>query len=366
VLASRSGIDPITRPLNPDCTLDVNGRLIHCNEDLVRALGSGKDELMGQPFSHLLTDESGQALNRAFDHLVGAGAAQTELQLKMKDGATIYADARLTALYDSQGHFTMIRCALQVIPTLLLLQQRHEENERLRRALHNLHEEVSLLASIISHDLRQPLHATLALCEFLEMEYISHLDAQAQWYLQSIEQANMTMKELIEDVVRYARLLSASGAYEEVNLGQLVEEVREELSATLAERGATLQIVGQWPVVTCDRERVKELLTELMTNAIKFNDKPQPVIETGMMNEAPEGYTFYVKDDGIGIESSYHESIFRLFYRLHKPEEYSGTGAGLAVCRRIVELHGGRIWVQSQLGAGATFFFTLPRDMPPI
>ncbi|MBI3950303.1 MAG: hypothetical protein HY314_07605 [Acidobacteria bacterium] len=123
-----------------------------------------------------------------------------------------------------------------------------------------------------------------------------------------------------------------------------------------------MRVGGQLPAVTCDCERFKELFTELMTNATKFNEKIQPVVEIGVAKEGPEGHTFYIKDNGIGIEAPYHESIFRLFYRLHQPEQYSGTGAGLAVCRRIVASHGGRIWVQSQPGAGATFFFTLPRN----
>jgi C4-dicarboxylate-specific signal transduction histidine kinase len=252
------------------------------------------------------------------------------------------------------------------LPVPQMIQEREEENEKLKRALYDLHEEVGVLASTLSHHLTQPLRAIHLLCQFLDVEYISHLDAQARGYLQSIEQAGRTMRELIDDVVHYARITSASNLYEEAPLSQLVEQVRKDLSPILAERGATLQVVGELPMVTCDRERFKELLTELTTNAIKFNEQPQPVVEIGVAKEEIGRYTFYLKDHGIGIDEPYHESIFQLFYRLHQPEQYGGTGAGLAVCRRIVESHGGCIWVQSQLGAGATFFFTLPRRIPSI
>jgi len=366
VPASSPESDLITRPLCPDCTLDANGRLIHCNEDLIRLLKSAKSELMGQPFSHLLTDESRQALNRAFDRVVEKGVAQARLQLKTKDAAALYTDTRLTALYDSQGRFTMTQCGLEVLPASLLLQEWEEENAQLKRALHDLNEEFSFLASTISHDLRQPLHVILVFCQFLEDEHINQLDQQAQGYLQSIKQAGTRMKKLVEDVIHYVRITNSSGVYEEVSLDQLVQEVRAELSATPAARGATVNVAGELPTVTCDRERFHELFTELLTNAIKFNDKPQPVAEIGVVKEEPERYTFYIKDNGIGIEEPDHECIFYLFQRLHKPEEYDGTGAGLAVCRRIVESHGGRIWVRSQLGAGATFFFTLPRELPSI
>jgi light-regulated signal transduction histidine kinase (bacteriophytochrome) len=113
-------------------------------------------------------------------------------------------------------------------------------------------------------------------------------------------------------------------------------------------------------VVTCDRERFKELFAHLISNGIKFNDKTQPIAVVTLAKQDTDGYTFSVWDNGIGIEEPYHETIFRLFQRLHKPEEYSGSGAGLAICRRIVESHGGRIWLRSQLGEGSTFFFTLP------
>ena len=360
--------DPAPSPasLSPDCTFDSSGNMIYTNDDLTRLLGYSKNELMGRPFSSLLTPEARQALNRAFDRLVEKGAVQTKLQLMSKDGTQIHADAHLTALYDSQGHFAMTRCGLQVVPASLLVQERDEEIERLKKALHNVNEEFSSLASTISHDLRQPLHAILVLCQFLEEESLSRLDEQAQGYVRSIEQASTKMKEMIEDLVHYARITSNSNAYEEVNLRQLVDQGRDNMAATLAERGATLQVMGEFPTVTCDRERVFDLFTELITNGIKFNDKAEPMVEVGMVKEDPDGYTFYVKDNGIGIEEPYHESVFRLFHRLHKPEEYEGTGAGLAVCRRIVDSHGGRIWVRSQLGTGATVFFTLPRVIPSV
>jgi signal transduction histidine kinase len=266
---------------------------------------------------------------------------------------------------------------------------REPENERLRRALHDLQEQVDILASSVSRDVSQPLRTILRVCQFLNADHTSHLDVRTRMYLQSIEQASQTMKELIEDAVHYAQITSTSGTYEAVNLGPLIEQVRKELSSTLTERGATLRVAGEWPTVTCDRERLKELLTELTTNAIKFNDSSSAVVEIGTVSvvssplsvakvrdeasrttdhgpRTTDQITFYVKDNGMGIEEAYHESIFRLFYRLPQSKPYKGTGAGLAVCRRIVESHGGRIWVQSQLGAGATFFFTLPREIPSL
>jgi PAS domain S-box-containing protein len=359
-------VEPTPQPLKFDCAIDVSGALVQCSEDLVRVVGYSKSELIGLAISTLLTHESHQALNRACDRLVEKGAAQVRLQLKTKDDALIHANARLAALYDSQGHFALIRCGFEIIPMERLLQERDQEIGTLKRALGDFHQEFDLLASTISHDLRQPLHAMLMLCQFLVKEHSNQLDESAQSYLQSIEQAGLKMKKLVEDLVRYARMSGRSQAGDEVDLNQLMDGVREELSSTLIERGAILQVMGQLPTIVGDRERLTEVLMELITNALKFNNNVQPVVEIGRLKEDAEAYTFYVKDNGIGIEEPYYESIFRLFHRLHTSEEYDGTGTGLAVCRKIVESHGGRMWVTSRLGAGTTFFFTLPRDIPSL
>lgn len=355
---------PVMIQLAPECTFDPNGNLIYCNEDFARMLGYSKTDVMTRPFTSFLVNESRHLLTRAFDRLVEKGVAQTKLHFKSSDGTSIHANATLTALYDSQGRFAMTRCAMQIVPATLLVQEREEEIERLRRIIHNTNEELNSMASIISHDLRQPLHAILVLCQFLREESVGRLDEQAQGYIRSIEQAGSRMKEMIEDLVHYARISSQSNAYEDVSLSQLMNLVEEAVSSEIAAKGATVKVAADLPTVRADRERMMELLVELLTNALKFNDKSEPYIEIGMVKEDAEAYTFYVKDNGVGIEEPYHESVFRLFHRLGKPEETAGTGAGLAICRRIIESHGGRIWIRSQPGAGTTVFFTLPKELP--
>ncbi|MCS6806017.1 MAG: ATP-binding protein [Acidobacteriota bacterium] len=364
ITAAEPAQAPVSAQLAPECTFDPSGNLIYCNEDFARMLGYSKTDIMARPFTSFLVHESRQHLTRAFDRLVEKGIAQIKLHFKSSDGASVHTDATLTALYDSQGRFAMTRCALQVVPATLLVQEREEEIERLKRVIHNTNEELSSMASIISHDLRQPLHAILVLCQFLREESVGRLDEQAQGYIRSIEQAGGRMKEMIEDLVHYARINAQSNAYEDVSMAQLLGLVEDAVANDIAARGATLKVAPNLPVVRADRERMMELLVELITNALKFNDKSNPIIEVGMVKEDEEAYTFYVKDNGVGIEEPYHESVFRLFHRLGKTEETAGTGAGLAICRRIIESHGGRIWIRSQPGAGTTVFFTLPKELP--
>jgi len=345
---------------SPECTLDASATILYANDDFGQALGYNKMELIGRPFITLLGEPSRPQFDEAIKLLGEKGVSQPNVQLNARDGSMVYATLRLTALYDTQGNFVMTRCNAHVVPDTERVKEKDREIERLKEAVHRANEELANVASTISHDLRQPLHAILVLCQFLQEETTDRLEERGREYLASIEKAASRMKQMVEDVVHYARITSSSNSYEEVDLNQLLDEVRDELAPVCSERRATLLRKGELPVVTCDRERFKELFTRLISNGIKFNDKEQPIVEVALVRQDASGYTFSVQDNGIGIEEPYHETIFRLFQRLHKPEEYSGTGAGLAICRRIVVSHDGRIWVRSQFNEGATFFFTLP------
>jgi light-regulated signal transduction histidine kinase (bacteriophytochrome) len=140
----------------------------------------------------------------------------------------------------------------------------------------------------------------------------------------------------------------------------LVEEIRESLREMLDERQVIFTVSGPLPTVRCDPAGMRLVFMNLIDNAIKFNDKPQPMVEIGLVPEDPRFHTLYVRDNGLGIDPKNFEKIFQIFQRLHDDGRYAGRGVGLTFCRRVIEAHGGRIWVESNLGAGSTFFFTLP------
>jgi light-regulated signal transduction histidine kinase (bacteriophytochrome) len=141
-----------------------------------------------------------------------------------------------------------------------------------------------------------------------------------------------------------------------------VRVVVADLSDLIHRKGAQVRIEGVLPRVAGDRERVGQLLANLIGNGLKYNQNTAPEVVVGV---AGDGVTIFVRDNGIGIPPQYHEQVFRLFRRLHRREEYEGSGAGLAICKKIVEAHGGRIWVASEAGLGATFYFTLPSPSRP-
>jgi signal transduction histidine kinase len=157
-----------------------------------------------------------------------------------------------------------------------------------------------------------------------------------------------------------------TGEFEPVNLEELVGVVRADLSELIRSKRADLRVNGPLPAAWGDCARIGQLLTNLITNGLKYNESPEPFVELGAGGEDGGFVTLYVKDNGIGIEPRFHNRIFQLFRRLHTREEYEGTGAGLAICSKIVLAHGGRIWVESEPNRGATFFVTLPKAPLPL
>jgi light-regulated signal transduction histidine kinase (bacteriophytochrome) len=144
----------------------------------------------------------------------------------------------------------------------------------------------------------------------------------------------------------------------------LLEDIRQDLAFTLEEKKVDLRIQPDLPTITYQPVHLRQVFQNLISNAIKFNDKPQPVVEIAC-HEDDSLYTFSVRDNGIGIDEKYYEKIFQIFQRLGRREDYEGTGAGLTICKKIVEAHAGKIWLESKVGGGSIFSFTIPKSIRP-
>jgi PAS domain S-box-containing protein len=213
---------------------------------------------------------------------------------------------------------------------------------------------------VVSHDLKEPLRTIEAFSRFILEDYAEKLDAEGQEYLNRITKASARMKNLIDDLLKLSRIGTKQEPLEKVDIHEILEEVREVMSSRLQSEHVLLELKNSYPIVMASRTRLIELFSNLVSNAIKYNDKLEKRIEVGYRDSA-EFYEFYVKDNGMGIESQYLERIFELFERLNPLDDNEGTGAGLAICKRIVEEFGGEIWAESTLGEGSSFLFTLPK-----
>ena len=234
---------------------------------------------------------------------------------------------------------------------LLLISQK-AELERSNRDLEQF-------AYVASHDLQEPLRAVSGCAQVLEQNYASKLDSEADELITHIVDGASRMRTLINDLLKYSRVGSHGLALEPIDSARVVRDALSNLGVALSESGAAVD-VGDLPVVLADAVQFTQLFQNLLSNALKYRATEAPRIAVSA-RALDDDWLFSVKDNGIGIEPAYFQRIFVLFQRLHSRTDYAGTGIGLALCKRIVERHAGKIWVESSLGHGAEFFFTLPQ-----
>ena len=220
-------------------------------------------------------------------------------------------------------------------------------------------------AHIASHDLKEPLRGLSNYSRFLLEDYQETLDEEGKEMLGRMGFLSQRMEDLINELLYYSRLSNQQLAIQETNIPALVEGIREMLQDTLNEQNVTLIVQEDIPEVVCDQPRVTEVFRNLITNAIKYNHKTEKIIEVGYLDSVKQTdqllhNVFFVRDNGMGIKKEYFEDLFKMFRRLNEEdEETKGSGVGLAFVKKIVERHGGHIWLESSLGDGTTFYFTL-------
>ncbi|MFQ5651907.1 MAG: ATP-binding protein [bacterium] len=235
-------------------------------------------------------------------------------------------------------------------------------------------QELDDFAYIASHDLKEPLRGMTNYAGFLIDDYQDKLDDEGRSKLETLQRLANRMEILIDSLLFYSRLGRTGLSYERADLSEILREVLDSLRITLEEKGVEVRVPMSLPTIQCDRVRMAEVYRNLISNAIKYNDKSEKWIEIGFREtqglDGQQGdkatgrpIVYYVRDNGIGIRENHRDKIFTIFKRLHTQDKYGGgTGAGLTIVKKIVEQHGGRIWVESTTGEGTTFYFTLAGD----
>lgn len=237
----------------------------------------------------------------------------------------------------------------------------HERTASLEKANDLLEEsniELQQFAYIASHDLQSPLRAVAGFAQFLQKDYQGKLSDEADGYINRIVQGCKRMQQLINDLLSFSRVQSRSRPFERVDLNGVIEDAIGMLQSSLKDSGGTVTF-DDLPVIRGDRSQLSQLLQNLIGNGLKYAGDSPPQVHAWAEPGNGE-WTICIRDNGIGIDHRHHRKIFEIFRRLHTDDEYPGTGIGLAVCRRIVTRHGGRIWVESAEGSGSTFHFTIP------
>ncbi|MBD2501432.1 ATP-binding protein [Anabaena azotica] len=238
-----------------------------------------------------------------------------------------------------------------------------EELASMNFELQRSNEELDSFAYIASHDLKEPLRGIHNYANFLMEDYADLLNEDGVAKLQTLVRLTQRMENLINSLLHFSRLGRAELIRQRVNLHELVQQAIATLTIARPQTDVEFRLPQTLPIVECDRAQVNELFTNLISNGIKYNDKVQKWVEVGYIDQHLAPPIFYVRDNGIGIRQEHLDKIFQIFRRLHGRDEFGGgTGAGLTIARKIVERHGGRIWVESTISQGSTFYFTLSAE----
>jgi signal transduction histidine kinase len=248
-----------------------------------------------------------------------------------------------------------------------------KELEERNIQLAKINQELDDFVYIASHDLKEPLRGIHNYSAILIEDHIEKLDSDARSKLETLMRLTQRLEDLIDSLLHFSRLSQKDLSIEEIDLNQSIANVIDSLQFSLKEAEVEIKIPNLLPVTICNRTGVEEIFSNLITNAMKYNDKSNKWIEIGSMKHMDEDKAistskeevsiFYVKDNGIGIPEKHKDSIFRLFKRLHAREKFGGgTGAGLTIVKKLVEKHGGKIWLDSMPGKGTTFYFTLVKE----
>lgn len=327
-------------------------RYIYLNPAHARMFGyKNPQELVGQSWHTLYgPDQITQIEQEALPQLQQEGQWQGETVAKHRDGHLFAEEIVLTLT--SGGDLI---CICQEITE-------RKENEMLQanmvEALARSNKDLEQFAYVASHDLREPLRKVKSFSELLVDGYRDQLDATALKYIDFMTNGVGRMEALIQDLLAYSRLQRDNQSAVAVDLEATVQTVLGDLQIAIEEQQATVTTAGL-PTVTANPTAMQQLFLNLIGNAVKFRGEEPPTIHITAQKQ-PQEWLLSVQDNGIGIASEYKERIFVIFQRLHSRENYTGTGIGLALCRKIVENRGGRIWVDSEVGQGSTFYFTLP------
>lgn len=346
-------------------SLDGKGRLAACNETMVRTLGYPREQIIGRPYTLLLTP-SVRPSYRA-DRTVFQRPGEMETRWVKRDGSVIDVWIGTTTIKNEEGRFIRSRSvALDLTERKRLADELRDKAVELGQAndqLRRINQELEDFTYVVSHDLKEPLRTLEAFSTFLAQDYAPALGEQGREYIDHLIGASRRQGALIADLLALSRAGRVIHAPRPFAWDEAVDPVLADLQDLIQRTKAVVRVEGPLPPTAGDRERVMQLLLNLFANGLKYNksETPEIVLGAAATDADPAFVTLFVRDNGVGVEARYHEQIFRIFQRLHRRDEVEGTGAGLAICKKIVEAHGGRIWIESEVGRGATFFFTLPR-----
>ena len=342
--------------------------ILDCNEIVCRQHGYNRDEIIGESI-HLLTDalNTREQVEQFVERLRNEKVVQMESFHRHKDGSRFCLESWLTLIVINNRELLLgmsrdISERKQAEDAVRHLNEELEARVQERtQQLEQANRELEAFSYSISHDLRAPVRAISGFAQIIEEDYGASLESEVARLFKVIADNAQRMGELIDDLLSFSRLNVHDMRRDPVDMTALAQSVIAEstMQASSTSDGFRLH---ELPPATGDESMLRQVLTNLVGNAIKFSRKTaNPFIEIGATQD-PDRVTYFVRDNGIGFDMRYAAKLFKVFQRLHNPEQFEGTGVGLAIVQRVVQRHGGEVWAESQPGEGTTFFFSLPAN----
>jgi PAS domain S-box-containing protein len=359
---------------SPDAvvTIDAQGTIRQFNPAAERLFGRSEASVVDQNVKLLMPEPYFSAHDGYLRHHAETGERYVigtirEVNGKRSDGTVFPLDISVSELPAEHGK--------EFVGILRDLSVRKRQEENLRATLGRLaayaadlersNQELDDFAYIASHDLKEPLRGIHNHSRFLLEDFEDRLDQDGKRRLDRLVHLSQRMEKLVNDLLYFSRIGRSELAIRPTDMAAVLRDILTTLEQFLEERHAKVVIVSDLPEITCDSVRVTEIFRNLIVNAARYNDRAEKIIEVGHLASHADNtgrtrkHVYFVRDNGKGIASEFHEDIFRMFKRLERADDDSGTGAGLTFVRKIVHRHGGHIWLESQPGEGTTFFFTL-------
>jgi two-component system, LuxR family, sensor kinase FixL len=340
-------------------TIDEKGIMQSFNRAAERIFGFQAGEVLGRNVNMLMPEPYHSEHDRYLDNYLTTGVKKIigigrEVTGRRKDGTTFPMELAVSETWvGDQRIFTGI------IRDITERREAEMEREALITELEMKNAEMERFTYTVSHDLKSPLITIRGFLGHLEKDMAAGNEKRVKEDIGHIQVAVVRMQTLLDELLTLSRVGRISNPRKEIDMGELAREAAAQVGGRIAEGKVEVVIAPDLPTVEADSPRIYEVLQNLVDNAVKFmGDQPHPRVEIGVQHGGEETI-FFVRDNGIGIDPRYHQKIFGLFERLDADTD--GTGIGLSLVKRIIEVHGGRIWLESEPGQGSTFFFTLPQ-----